>query len=51
MDFFSILLPGALLSYLLMGNMGPLVLGIDIPKLAGAEAGAAFLVRRLYKAT
>lgn len=27
MDFFSILLPGALLTYLLMGEMGSVVLG------------------------
>ena len=43
MDFFSILLPGALLTYLLMGNVGPLVLGDRYSKLAGAEAWAAFL--------
>jgi hypothetical protein len=42
-DFFSILLPGVLLTYLLMGNVGPLVLGDRYAKLAGAEAWAAFL--------
>lgn len=43
MDFFSILLPGALLTYLLMGEMGPVVLGDRYATLAGAEAWAAFL--------
>jgi hypothetical protein len=43
MDFFSILLPGALLTYLLMGEVGPVVLGERYAKLAGAEAWAAFL--------
>jgi 8-oxo-dGTP pyrophosphatase MutT (NUDIX family) len=43
MDFFSILLPGALLTFLLMGEVGPVVLGDGYSKLAGAEAGAAFL--------
>lgn len=43
MDFFSILLPGALLTYLLMGNVGLLVLGDRYSKLAGAEAWAVFL--------
>jgi 8-oxo-dGTP pyrophosphatase MutT (NUDIX family) len=43
MDFFSILLPGALLTYLLMGEVGPVVLGDRYAKLAGAEAWAAFL--------
>jgi ADP-ribose pyrophosphatase YjhB (NUDIX family) len=43
MDFFSILLPGALLSYLLMDNVGPLVLGDRYAKLAGTEAWVAFL--------
>ena len=40
MDFFSILLPGALLTYLLMG---PVALGDRYAKLAGAQALAAFL--------
>ncbi|MCW5969687.1 MAG: NUDIX domain-containing protein [Blastocatellales bacterium] len=43
MDFFSILLPGALLTYLLMGEVGPVVLGDRYANLAGAEAWAAFL--------
>lgn len=43
MDFFSILLPGALLTYLLMGEVGPVVLGDRYAMLAGAEAWAAFL--------
>lgn len=43
MDFFSILLPGALLTYLLMGETGPVVLGERYSKLADAEAWAAFL--------
>src|SRR5690349_904560 len=33
MDFFSILLPGALLTYLLMGEVGPVVLGERYAKL------------------
>jgi hypothetical protein len=43
MDFFSILLPGALLTYLLMGEVGPLVLGDRYSVLVGAGAWAAFL--------
>ena len=43
MDFFSILLPGALLTYLLMGELGPIVLGERYAKLAGAEDWATFL--------
>lgn len=43
MDFFSILLPGALLTYLLMGEVGPVVLGDRYAQLAGSEAWAAFL--------
>ena len=43
MDFFSILLPGALLTYLLMGEVGPVVLGDRYARLAGAEAWATFL--------
>jgi len=43
MDFFSILLPGALLTYLLMGNVGSVVLGDRYAALAGAQAWAAFL--------
>jgi 8-oxo-dGTP pyrophosphatase MutT (NUDIX family) len=43
MDFFSILLPGALLTYLLMNDVGPVVLGDRFGNLTGAEAWAAFL--------
>lgn len=43
MDFFSILLPGALLTYLLMDEVGPVVLGERYAQLTGAHAGAAFL--------
>ena len=43
MVFFSILLPGALLTYLLMGEVGPAVLGDRYATLAGAEAWAVFL--------
>lgn len=43
MDFFSILLPGALLTYLLMGDVGPVVLGDRYQKLSSGEAWAIFL--------
>lgn len=43
MEFFSILLPGALLTYLFMGEAGPAVLEDRSERLAGAEAWAAFL--------
>jgi hypothetical protein len=43
MDFFSFLLPGALLIYLLMGDVGPVVLGDRYAALDGAEAWAALL--------
>jgi hypothetical protein len=43
MDFFSILLPGALLTWLLMAEVGPIVLRDRYAKLAGAQAWAAFL--------
>lgn len=43
MDFFSILLPGALLTFLLMGEVGPVALGDRYAKLDGAQAWAAFL--------
>lgn len=43
MDFFSILLPGALLTWLLMGEVGPVVLEDRYAKLDGAQAWAAFL--------
>lgn len=38
MDFFSILLPGALLTYLLMDDVGPILLGERYGKFAGTEA-------------
>lgn len=38
MDFFSILLPGALLTFLLIGEAGPVVLGERYAKLVGVEA-------------
>ena len=45
MDFFSILLPGALLTYMFMDEVGPFVLGCaKYEGLAGAQALAAFLV-------
>lgn len=45
MDFFSILLPGALLTYLLMDEVGPVVLGCDrYQELTDAKDVAAFLV-------
>lgn len=43
MDFFSILLPGALLTWLLMGEVGPAVMGDRYAALAGAQAWAVFL--------
>lgn len=43
MDFFSILLPGALLTWLLMGEVGPVLLGDRYAELDGAQAWAAFL--------
>lgn len=43
MDFFSILLPGALLTWLLMGEVGSAVLGDRYAKLDGTQAWAVFL--------
>ena len=43
MDFFSLLLPGALLTYLIMDEVGPVALSDRYATLAGAEAWAAFL--------
>jgi ADP-ribose pyrophosphatase YjhB (NUDIX family) len=43
MDFFSILLPGALLTYLLMDALGPVVLGDQYAALSGSRGWAAFL--------
>src|SRR6516225_7416688 len=42
MDFFSILLPGALLTYLFMGEVGPAALGNRFSTLGGTEGWAAF---------
>lgn len=47
MGFFSILLAGALLTYLLMDEVGQVVMGDRYAKLAGAQAWAAFPVREL----
>jgi ADP-ribose pyrophosphatase YjhB (NUDIX family) len=43
-DFFSILLPGALLTYLLKGHVGPKLVGERYSELAGTEGWAVFLV-------
>lgn len=43
MDLFSILLPGTLLPYLLMGDVGPAMRGDRYDNLAGAQAWTAFL--------
>ncbi|MFM0007485.1 hypothetical protein PQR57_41885 [Paraburkholderia dipogonis] len=45
MDFFSILLPSALLTWLLMDEVGPVMLGDRYNKLAGAQAWTALLSR------
>ncbi len=42
-DFFSILLPGALLTYMLKDDMGPRLLGEGYLKLVGTEGWIAFL--------
>lgn len=43
-DFFSVLLPGALLTYMLMGTVGPLLLGVESYKaLDGTQGGMMFL--------
>jgi 8-oxo-dGTP pyrophosphatase MutT (NUDIX family) len=42
-DFFSVLLPGALLTYVLRDYAGPRLLGPGYQSLAGVEAGAVFL--------
>lgn len=44
MDFFTILLPGALLTYPLMNQVGPVVLGSGYYRLSDAGAWAAFLL-------
>lgn len=46
MDFFSILLPSTLLTWLLTGQVGPAALGDRNRKLGGAQAWAAFLFAR-----
>lgn len=43
MNSFSILLPGALLAYLLMDEVGPVALGDRYANLASAKAWAVFL--------
>jgi ADP-ribose pyrophosphatase YjhB (NUDIX family) len=43
MDFFSILLPGALLTYLLQDDVGPRILGVRYYGLTGAEGWIVFL--------
>ncbi len=43
-DFFSIILPGAILTYLIKGSVGPSILGTEYQKLSGAEAAIVFLV-------
>jgi hypothetical protein len=43
MNFFSIVLPGALLTFLLMGEVGPVVLGERYAALGGAQAWAALM--------
>lgn len=43
-DFFSILLPGALLTYMLQGYLGPLFLGHDYGQLTGTKAWVAFFI-------
>jgi hypothetical protein len=44
MDFFSILLPGAVLTYLMRDRIGSMVLGDPYSALTGVEAWAVFLV-------
>jgi hypothetical protein len=43
MDFLSILLPGALLTWLMTGEVGPVMLGYRYVKLIGLQAWTAFL--------
>lgn len=43
LDFFSVLLPGALLTYLLKNYMGPKLLDHSYSELVGAERWIAFL--------
>ncbi|HYT66393.1 MAG TPA: NUDIX domain-containing protein [Vicinamibacterales bacterium] len=44
MDFFSVLLPGALLTYMLKDAAGPFILGVRYESLRATEAWAVFLV-------
>lgn len=44
MDFFSILLPGAVLTWLMQGELGSLDLGFRLPGLDSTEGLAAFLL-------
>jgi hypothetical protein len=44
-DFFSILLPGALLTFLFKNQLGPYILGAAYSQLSGSEGPAAFLFR------
>ncbi len=51
MDFFSILLPGALLTHLLMDDVGPVVPGdryakLDGPQACEGEKGTATILKR-----
>jgi len=50
-NFFSILLLGVLLTYLLMGEVSPVVLGNRYATLAGAQAWADFLFASYFSAT
>jgi hypothetical protein len=50
MDFFSILLPGALLTYLLMGKVGPVVLGVVTPNLPAQKPGPSSFSRAIFSA-
>ena len=43
-DFFSILLPGALLTYLLKDGVGPRIFGASYHRIAGTEGWVVFLV-------
>ncbi|MGY2134444.1 NUDIX domain-containing protein [Hymenobacter sp. HD11105] len=42
LDFFSVLLPGALLTFLVMNDLGPLLLGKDYGLFAGEQGWIAF---------
>lgn len=44
MDFFSILLPGALLTYIVRDDLGPLLVGPGFATLSGTEGWAVFLL-------